>query len=167
MGVLRVRQPAFNLRSKLNELDYDRIPYEKMPSGSIIQVKQSSFSTYATFNNSSFSAISGFTVDISPRFSSSKILITLNLLLEIRSASIVAIELTRGGSSIFTNTGGLRANESANGGYITYSYLDSPQSTSTLTYGVRTRTSNSDYTFNNYIGSGPANSYLTVMEVVG
>ena len=34
---LRVRQPEFNLRSRLNELDYDRIPYEKMPTGTIIQ----------------------------------------------------------------------------------------------------------------------------------
>ena len=37
MGVLRVRQPGFNLISKLNELDYSRIPYEKMPVGSIIK----------------------------------------------------------------------------------------------------------------------------------
>ena len=164
---VRITKPEFNLREKLTELDYDRVPYEKMPAGSIIQVRQSSFSTYATFNNSSFSAISGFTVDISPRFNLSKILITLNLLLEIRSGSIVAIELTRGGSSIFTNTGGLRANESANGGYTTFSYLDSPKSTSTLTYGVQTYSSNGDYTFNNYLGGGPANSFLTVMEVVG
>ena len=164
---VRVSKPAFNLRSKINELDYSRVPYEKMPAGSIIQVKQSSFSTHATFSNTSFSAISGFSVDISPRFNSSKILITLNLLLEIRSASIVPIELTRGGSSIFTNEGGLRANESSNGGYTTFSYLDSPESTSTLTYGVQTRTSNGDYAFNNYIGSGPAHSFITAMEVVG
>ena len=164
---VRITKPEFNLREKLTELDYGRVPYEKMPAGSIIQVQQSSFSTYSTFNNSSFSAISGFTVDISPRFVSSKILITLNLLLEVRSASIVAIELTRGGSSLFTNTGGLRANESANGGYTTYSYLDSPNYIDTLTYGVQTYSSNGDYTFNNYLGGGPANSFLTVMEVVG
>jgi len=145
MGVI-VTKKAFNLRSKLNELNFSTVPYEKMPPGSIIQVRQSSFNTHATFNNSSFSAISGFTVDITPRSSSNTILITVNLLLEIRSASIVPIELTRGGSSIFTN---------------------SPESTSKLTYGVQTRTSNGDYAFNNYIGAGPANSYLTVMEVVG
>ena len=160
-----VQKPEFSLREKLSELEFGKLPYQKAPSGSVIQVQQSSFSTYATFNNTSFSAINGFTVDISPRLFNSKILITLNLLLEIRSASVIAIELTRGGSSIFTNEGGLRANESANGGYTTYSYLDSPQSTSTLTYGVQTRTSNSDYTFNNYIGGGPANSFLTVMEI--
>ena len=32
-----VEKPAFNLRSKLNELDYSRVPYEKMPAGTIIQ----------------------------------------------------------------------------------------------------------------------------------
>ena len=162
---VRANKPEFNIREKLKSLDYSHVPYEKMPAGSIIQVKQSSFNTHATFNNSSFSAISGFTVDISPRFDSSKILITLNLLLEIRSASIVAIELTRGGSSIFTNEGGLRANETANGGYTTFSYLDSPASISKLTYGVQTRSSNGNYVFNNYIGSGPSNSFITVMEV--
>ena len=162
---VRITKPEFNLREKLTELDYDRVPFQKMPAGSIIQVQQSSFSTYATFNNTTFSAISGFSVDISPKFVSSKILITLNLLLEVRSASVIAIELTRGGSSIFTNEGGLRANETANGGYTTYSYLDSPKTIDTLTYGVQTRTSNSDYTFNNYIGGGPANSFLTVMEI--
>ena len=152
-----------------SELRVDKIvPTDGVPTGGgggIIQVKQSLYNTYITKNNSSFEAISGFTVAMTPKFNTSKILITLNLLLEVRSASIVAIELTRGGSSIFTNEGGLRANESANGGYITFSYLDSPASTSALTYGVQTRSSNGDYTFNNYIGGGPANSFMTLMEV--
>lgn len=153
-----------------SELRVDRIiPTTGVPTGGgggIIQVKQTLYSTYATLNNSSFSAISGFTVDISPKFISSKILITLNLLVEVRSSSIIAVELTRGGSSIFTNEGGYRGT-SAHGGYITMTYLDSPATTSTVTYGVQTRSSNGNYTFNNYIGSGPANSFLTVMEVSG
>ena len=152
-----------------SELRVDKIvPTDGVPTGGgggIIQVKQSLYNSYITKNNSSFEAISGFTVAMTPKFNTSKILITLNLLLEVRSASIVAIELTRGGSSIFTNEGGLRANESANGGYLTFSYLDSPASTSALTYGVQTRSSNGDYTFNNYIGGGPANSFMTLMEV--
>ena len=152
-----------------SELRVDKIiPTDGVPTGGgggIIQVKQSLYNSYVTKNNSSFEAVSGFTVVMTPKFNTSKILITLNLLLEVRSASIVAIELTRVGSSIFTNEGGLRANESANGGYLTFSYLDSPASTSALTYGVQTRSSNGDYTFNNYTGGGPANSFLTLMEV--
>ena len=34
---VRVSKPAFNLRSKLNELDYKILPFEKAPRGSIIQ----------------------------------------------------------------------------------------------------------------------------------
>ncbi len=34
---VRVEKPEFNLRSKLNELDYKILPFEKAPRGSIIQ----------------------------------------------------------------------------------------------------------------------------------
>jgi len=154
----------------MSELRTNKIyPRDGLPAGSsggIIQVKQSLYNTYDTFNNSSFAAVSGLTVDISPKFTSSKILIILNLLVEARSNSVIAVELTRGGSSIFTNEGGYRGT-SAHGGYITMTYLDSPATTSAVTYGVQTRSSNGNYTFNNYIGSGPANSFITVMEVSG
>ena len=36
---VRITKPEFNLREKLTELDYDRVPFQKMPIGSIIQVK--------------------------------------------------------------------------------------------------------------------------------
>ena len=137
-------------------------------SGGIIQVKQTLWNTHdGNLSNTSFAALSGFTCIITPSSTSSKILITLNLSVEVRSASIVAIELTRGGSSLFTNEGGLRGDGTAQGGYVSMTYLDSPASTSALTYGVQTRTSNSTYALNNYIGSGPCNSFLTLMEVSG
>ena len=37
---IRIEKPAFNLRSKLNDLDFGQVPLQKMPTGSIIQVKQ-------------------------------------------------------------------------------------------------------------------------------
>ena len=33
---VRITKPEFNLREKLTELDYGRVPYEKMPKGSVI-----------------------------------------------------------------------------------------------------------------------------------
>ena len=35
--VVRVERPAFNLRSKLNEVDFSKLPYEKFPIGSVVQ----------------------------------------------------------------------------------------------------------------------------------
>ncbi len=155
----------------MSELRTNRIvPRDGLPSGSsggIIQVKQSLYSTHATYTNTDFAALSGFTCAITPTRADSKILITLNLCVEVRSASIVAIELTRGGSEIFTNEGGMRGDGTAQGGYVSMTYLDSPASTSALTYGVQTRTSNSTYAINNYTGGGPTNSFLTLMEVSG
>ena len=155
----------------MSELRTNRIvPRDGLPSGSsggVIQVKQSLYSTHATYTNTDFAALSGFTCAITPTRADSKILVMLNLSVEVRSASIVAIELTRGGSEIFTNEGGMRGDGTAQGGYVSMTYLDSPASTSALTYGVQTRTSNSTYAINNYIGSGPCNSFLTLMEVSG
>ena len=155
----------------MSELRTNRIvPRDGLPSGSsggIIQVKQSLYSTHSTYTNTSFAALSGFTCAITPTRADSKILITLNLCVEVRSASIICMQLTRGGSSIFTNLGGMRGDGTAQGGYVSMTYLDSPASTSALTYGVQTRTSNSTYAINNYIGSGPTNSFLTLMEVSG
>ena len=36
---VNITKPDFNLREKLKELDYARLPYEKMPAGSVIQTK--------------------------------------------------------------------------------------------------------------------------------
>ena len=36
---VRIEKPAFNLRSKLNDLDFGVVPLEKMPAGSIIQIQ--------------------------------------------------------------------------------------------------------------------------------
>ena len=155
----------------MSELRTNRIvPRDGLPSGSsggVIQVKQSLYSTHATYTNTDFAALSGFTCAITPTRADSKILVMLNLSVEVRSASIVAIELTRGGSEIFTNEGGMRGDGTAQGGYVSMTYLDSPASTSALTYGVETKSSNSTYAINNYIGSGPTNSFLTLMEVSG
>ena len=34
---VRITKPEFNLREKLTELDYDRVPFQKMPAGSVVQ----------------------------------------------------------------------------------------------------------------------------------
>ena len=34
---VRITKPEFNLREKLTELDYDRVPFQKMPAGSVVR----------------------------------------------------------------------------------------------------------------------------------
>mgnify|MGYP001487284512 FL=1 len=75
---VRVTKPAFNLRDKLNQLDYGHVPYEKMPAGSIVQskIKYTNNTTWGTSNASwtSIGPVSGqvdFTMKFSPRFHNS------------------------------------------------------------------------------------------------
>ena len=78
MSIVRITKPEFNLREKLNELDYGQVPYEKMPLGSVIQVKQT-YSTATTVYGATTSATEVFGVDISPRSKTSSFLVTVHV----------------------------------------------------------------------------------------
>ena len=75
---VRVSKPAFNLRSKLNELDYGVVPYEKMPPGAVLQVQQT-YHTAQTVYGATTTATEVFGVDISPRSKSSNFLVTAHV----------------------------------------------------------------------------------------
>ena len=49
--VVRVEKPEFNLRDKLNELNYDRVPYHKMPYGSVVDIDYAYNRTQSTHTN--------------------------------------------------------------------------------------------------------------------
>ena len=74
----RITKPAFNFREKLTELDYAKIPYDKMPSGSVIQVKQNYHTGNATYGATT-SAAELFGINIYPRLATSSFLITAHV----------------------------------------------------------------------------------------
>ncbi len=78
---IRVTKPAFNLREKLYELDYKQVPYEKMPPGSVIQVKANhrQNGTYSSGSNSAYTNVEGMNVYFYPRFANSLIVIQANI----------------------------------------------------------------------------------------
>ena len=81
---VRITKPEFNLREKLNELDYSRVPYEKMPAGNVIQVVFDSTTTEASRAHSNNGGTESHIFDtnlsatISPKFASSKILVHIS-----------------------------------------------------------------------------------------
>ena len=70
----RITKPAFNFREKLTELDYAKVPYDKMPSGSVIQVKQE-YSTAPAVFGATTSAAELFGINIFPRLATSSFLV--------------------------------------------------------------------------------------------
>tara|TARA_Y100001970_G_scaffold165106_1_gene201724 strand:- start:427 stop:1032 length:606 start_codon:yes stop_codon:yes gene_type:complete len=77
-SIINVKQPGFNLRSRLNELDYDTIPYEKMPLGSVLQV-QHNYVTAQTVFGATTSATEVFGIDISPKSRTSSFLVSVHV----------------------------------------------------------------------------------------
>lgn len=157
------------------------------PTGSILQVvsttKTDTFSE--SVNSGSFSAVvTGLTAVITPSATSSKILIQYAVAV---SKNGIYMVLDRGGSTLTASTGAAASNRTrltmaiqpSDNDYMTNlagHFVDSPSSTSALTYGIKLRHSSGSAqsiyvnrshndTDDAVIGRGA--SVITVMEIAG
>ena len=160
MSTLYVDNLAPNLGSQV------QIPNLKPLAGSVVQVVSDTFSTqYSTSSNSDVDFRS---VTITPQYSSSKILVLVNLMAKITSSNGYAFTYIKGkrdGTVIwdgFPVIGG-------NGGFYdvrgvaSFSTLDAPNTTSLVTY---TFSHNANYTDQSvYINNGTDPSNVTLMEI--
>jgi len=138
-------------------------------AGCVLQVVTASYSTTTSTTSSTYSS-TGFSASITPKFSSSKILILLNMRPgTVASSQSVNIQIWRGGSSVFQaattsayiNSTGM----SENHGSTSSCYLDSPASTSSVTYTIYYASSNNGQTsYNNINGD---QSSITLLEIAG
>jgi hypothetical protein len=143
-------------------------------AGGVVQVKSTTV-TASTFSTSSSSLvdITGLSVSITPTSASNKILVMATVSCGLSVATeIVNLTLARGGTAIGGGTDGTNIGEArtADRAYsFAMQFLDSPASTSALTYNVRTFAGSSAYTF--FLNRrGASNLYngistITVMEV--
>ena len=161
------------------------LPDSAMASGSIIQVKQAilnsgTFSTTST----SFVDITGLSVAITPSSTSSKILVEVQISNNASSTYTKFFDLVRGSTSIFKGDDAsdnkiectVWGRDEANTGGQVYSitYLDSPSSTSELTYKLQgsvqsggTLTVNKSQSDANASYLGRGTSSITVTEIAG
>ena len=73
---IRVSKPEFNLREKISELDYSRVPYQKMPPGTPIQITQG-YRTSRSQTTSQAYVASGLSGIIKPKIITSNVLVTV------------------------------------------------------------------------------------------
>ena len=139
-----------------------RLDASLIGGGKIGQVVQTHFTTQSQMSSSSFAAISGCTVDITPSATSSKVFVMISLCSGVNQASYGFFKLYRdstviGSGSDSSNRIGCNFSISQNDGdntsdgvkQVNYNYLDSPSSTSQLTYTVQASTfNNSTITYN-------------------
>ena len=142
--------------------------------GMILQTVRSEFRTYTSFDSTSF-ANSGLTGTITPKFSSSKILVTViaNGIFHNGSAKYMFLNLYRGSSSIASLDNGVGYNTSGdeiNYGIHSnvYQHEDSPSTTSATTYALYWKKSDTGQTagINNYNSvNGSTLSTITLQEI--
>ena len=153
-------------------------------TGSVLQ-------TVSTFKNDEFSRqgnseadITGMNVTITPSSTSSKILILVSMTVSSGQISGCSFNLKRGDTAIGVGTGSQTAKTFAYDGggsdsnratTVHFHYLDSPSSTSALTYKITLEMFNASNTFRlNRNGSAGGQSYddnfgssITAMEIAG
>ena len=152
--VVRVEKAAFNLRDKLTELDYGHVPYEKMPSGSVIQHVYNTATGNLTTTSSSWDDLT-YSVSITPHFDNSLILVELsamgqqpNTIIGASAVTIYRNNTTNIGDTSSSDMGLSAVGEfSASGGvYVTtpqtFFLYDNPQTTSETSYNLWGRTTN-------------------------
>ena len=181
---VRISKPEFNLREKLTELDYGQVPLQKMPSGSVLQVVFAQTNAEATQNNAATTQTTLFFTNleatISPRFSTSKILVMANQNFGISNSTETQMQwnfyICNSSGTILQGAPGADSfdqnrikDQKAHAGSHPIHFLHSPNTTSPFTYRV--------YGNNYYSGSGTttlqchtanrtnAFSTMTLMEI--
>ena len=136
-----------------------------MPTGSVLQVVQGTNASN-TSTTSSSPVSTPLSVSITPKFSTSKILITYHApVYNTTSGGQIYLYFYRNGSALI---GGTRAGDSysSSGGIVTMSsssLLDSPSTTSATTYAIYI----SAGVGTAVIGDSGVNQVITVMEIAG
>ena len=154
--------------------------------GKILQVKQTVKDDVTSTDSTSFSAISGMSVNITPIATSSKILMMVDLKFG-TNGGVPQIRFVRGSTAIHTgNNAGGNFNDITYAGYggsdtgqgyygaaqVGGTFLDSPNTTSQVTYAVHWARQNSIIYLNKTGNDGGVystrmSSSITVMEVAG
>ena len=137
--------------------------------GKIGQVVETTSTANQTTTSSSFVAVSGMSLSITPTFTSSKIYLTAMQVLGIGSGGgyMQRVSIFRDGSNLNGNDNGLASfGTDASGTNVTTPiiYLDSPSTTSAITYQIYFRSvGGATVSYNNYSG---VTATLIAMEVL-
>lgn len=144
-------------------------------AGCVLQVVQAVSTTQTLVSSNTYTDLTGFTATITPKFSTSKILIMFSLgCYAAGSSNGTGVQVLRGSTIIYTPGGG-----NATGPFMTYAgstdmnvsqsnqYLDSPATTSATTYKLQGRPYNAGTGSARFLFSDTLNQTgtLTLLEV--
>lgn len=157
---VRIKKPEFNLERKVSELDYARIPYEKLPAGTVVQTKFLSTPTSGGGEDetasTSFVDAPKYQLEFSPMFDNSIIHVEWWFQVKTNNAETTAfyIQMVRvNGDGQEVSLSGTQSSATANSYYldqisgsnairymgVNLSEIDRPGTTQKLIYKVKFR----------------------------
>ena len=152
------------------------------PAGGVVQVQQTfKDDVFNTTGNSSHEDITGLSVSITPKSTSSKVLVSLNLgCVGVNASGAMAIRLYRGSTVIGNSDQGTsdprdgsivfyHNNQTGIGVSASFSFLDSPSTTSATTYKASMYVNGGTGYLNRLPGDATwgSASTITAMEIAG
>lgn len=163
------------------------IEFADLPTGSVLQVVQTVSTTLQTFSATSFTELTSLNTSITPKFSTSKILVMLSVTFGTGNDGFPAWRLYRGGTWIDQSATSAPATQTTFGGSVgtgsanaynqvsvnSFTYLDSPATTSSTTYSIQVspmRSAARDFALNRATSINDSNqltgtSTMTLFEV--
>jgi hypothetical protein len=170
------------VRNMSNSTILNMVNTNQLPAGSVLQVVSTTKTdTFATTSGTDVN-VTGLSASITPQSTSNKILVLVSASFATTTNQINSITLTRGGTPIGgggvvgSRTSAFKSSylTSANtGGMLSGEHLDSPSTTSSITYQVQAKTSAGTMTIGISGGDADAanhprtSSTITLMEVAG
>ena len=131
-------------------------------TGTVLQVVEGEYNTQTDITSQSYTD-TGLSVTITPKSSSSKVYVITNLQTFVNGTGLIGVNILRGSTSILTQQGAAGFQDN-NALCVSLTKLDSPATTSPITYKVQV---------NHFAASGlmRINQYggsrITVMEIAG
>ena len=141
---IKVTKPEINIREKLNDLDFDKVPFQKMPAGSVVQVKSLVYATDTSFTSGTY-ADTGFSLAIAPSSTSSKIYVMWQSEMTVQGDSNFGMRLLRDSTEIYEPfvSAGNFGSSNQHGHSYSFNFLDAPSTISAITYTVQLKENSS------------------------
>ena len=123
--VVRISKPKFNLREKISQLDYDALPYNKIPIGSVVQTvvnypeNEVVVKAHQPGGSNAFNEVPGgqYRTTIHPMFENSLLLLDLTFLFGgNNNSSISGFKFMQSETTSMSNVSDLSNNASYSGG---------------------------------------------------
>lgn len=140
------------------------VPYANLPAGSVLQVVQGTVKDTASSTTSTSFVSASLTASITPKASSSKILVMVNGVAYATSTNQSKITVYRNATTNLGNSdSGFQKATGGNTSPISFQYLDSPATTSSTSYDVFFKASAGTA----YFGESIYRCVIILMEIAG